>query len=155
MRWILDKPFALSASFHDGARLVSYPWGSWHNDTGYTWTDKEAYMTPGEVTICGTLGPSSITMSKSFPADHDEFYRIATAYSFTHPTMKDKPKVIIEPMNTKFPLSFLGPAQVQERSHQRGKLVPDHRRDEGFQLPIHRHHGGRRRGLGLQVPPPL
>ena len=106
MRWILDMPFALSASFHDGARLVSYPWGSWHNDTGYTWTDKEAYMTPGEVTICGTLGPSSITMSKSLPADHDEFYRIATAYSFTHPTMKDKPKVIIKSMNMSFLLTL-------------------------------------------------
>ena len=51
MRWILDNAFALSASFHDGARLVSYPWGSWHNDTGYTYTDKEAYMTPGKARL--------------------------------------------------------------------------------------------------------
>ena len=61
MRWILDNAFALSASFHDGARLVSYPWGSWHNDTGYKYTDKEAYMTPGKVNY--GWGPINVIVS--------------------------------------------------------------------------------------------
>ena len=154
MRWILDNAFALSASFHDGARLVSYPWGSWHNDTGYKYTDKEAYMTPGKVNIRGIRDNIS-TRSKS-RTDHDEFYRIATAYSFTHPTMKDKPKVR-QSSKIAFETYFLlfRSAQLQKRRYQRGQLVPDHWRHERLQLPVHRHHGGRGRGVGLQVPPPL
>ena len=34
-----------------------------------------------------------VTFYSHVSLDHDEFYRIATSYSFAHPTMKDKPKV--------------------------------------------------------------
>ena len=44
-------PNLLPGSFHDGALLVSYPWGSHHNDTGYTYKDIEAYMTPGKAHV--------------------------------------------------------------------------------------------------------
>ena len=63
MRWILDGHFVLSSNFHDGAVLVNYPWDNYHGDPFRT----GVYETP----------------------DHEEFYHIATTYSFAHKTMND------------------------------------------------------------------
>jgi len=60
MRWILDNPFVLSLSFHDGRVLVNYPW------------DDSPAAVEGEKAIC---------------PDDQMFSRLSSLYANNHPFM--------------------------------------------------------------------
>jgi len=64
MDFILEYPFVLSANFHDGAILTNYPYDEYRDPKDRTQADRIA-RTP----------------------DHEEFYHLATTYSFNHPFM--------------------------------------------------------------------
>jgi len=60
MKWILDNPFVLSISFHDGRVMINYPW------------DDSPAAVEGEKAIC---------------PDDDVFSELAALYSDNHPFM--------------------------------------------------------------------
>ena len=60
MNWILDNPFVLSISFHDGRVMINYPW------------DDSPAAVEGEKAIC---------------PDDDVFSELAALYADNHPFM--------------------------------------------------------------------
>ena len=60
VRWVLDNPFVLSISFHDGRVMINYPW------------DDSPQAVEGEKSVC---------------PDDDVFSQISAIYANNHPFM--------------------------------------------------------------------
>ena len=60
MNWVLDHPFVLSVSFHDGRVMINYPW------------DDSPDAVEGEKCVC---------------SDDDVFRHLAALYAENHPYM--------------------------------------------------------------------
>ena len=60
MKWILDNPFVLSISFHDGRVMINYPW------------DDSPEATEGQPATC---------------SDNDVFSALSSLYANNHPFM--------------------------------------------------------------------
>ena len=60
IKWVMDNPFVLSISFHDGRVMINYPWDD-----------------------C----PQAVEGEKSCCPDHDVFSQISSIYANNHPFM--------------------------------------------------------------------
>ena len=60
MNWILDNPFVLSISFHDGRVMINYPWDD---------------------------SPAAVEGEKALCPDDDVFSELAALYADNHPFM--------------------------------------------------------------------